>query len=174
MAACGPGSIADQYLAQLSAAAAYFFQNGDLFIDMQDAAGRMRFSAPSGQSGGEGPDGNIPALHRTWGWQKRVILDSGQEEQIGDPSKYTLTFSADGSYQFQADCNSGGGSYVADERGAIRLQPGPVTLAECGPDSRSQDMLNMMQAVQDYRLEEDGATLVMVWPAGGQEDYYRW
>jgi hypothetical protein len=31
----------------------------------------------------------------------------------------------------------------------------------------------MMQAVQDYRLEENGATLVMVWPAGGPEDYYR-
>lgn len=173
MAACGPGSIADQFLAQLAVAASYYFQEGDLFIDVQDAAGRMRFSAPAGHSGGEAAVAYVPALHRTWGWQKRIILDSGAEEQIDDPSKYTLTFKADGTYGFQADCNSGSGGYVADERGAIRLQPGPVTLAECGPDSRYQDMLNMMQAVQDYRLEEDGAALVMVWPAGGPEDYYR-
>lgn len=118
-------------------------------------------------------DANVPALHKTWQWERRVVLDSGQEERISDPTKYTLTFSADGSYQFQADCNSGGGSYVADERGAIRLQPGPVTLAECGPGSRYQDMMNMMQAVQDYRLEDNGAVLLMVWPAGGPEDYYR-
>jgi heat shock protein HslJ len=110
---------------------------------------------------------------KTWQWERRVILDSGQEEQINNPASYTLTFNPDGTYEFQADCNSGGGTYSADERGAIRLSPGPVTLAECGPGSRSQDMLNMMQAVQDYRLEENGATLVMVWPAGGPEDYYR-
>jgi hypothetical protein len=34
-------------------------------------------------------------------------------------------------------------------------------------------MLNMMSAVQDYRLEENGTLLVMVWPAGGPEDQYR-
>jgi hypothetical protein len=27
--------------------------------------------------------------------------------------------------------------------------------------------------VQDYRLEENGAVLVLVWPAGGPEDVYR-
>ena len=121
-----------------------------------------------------GPTGaNVPALHKTWQWQKRVILDSGTEEQIADPSKYTLTFKSDGNYTFQADCNQGSGTYVADDRGAIRLQAGPVTLAECGEGSRYQDILNMMYAVQDYRLEESGAVLVMVWPAGGPEDYYR-
>jgi heat shock protein HslJ len=97
---------------------------------------------------------------------------SGAEEQIDDPSKYTLTFKADGAYAFQADCNQGSGTYVADDRGAIRLEAGPVTLAECGEASRSQDVMNIMYAVQDYRLEDNGATLVLVWPAGGPEDYY--
>lgn len=31
----------------------------------------------------------------------------------------------------------------------------------------------MMQAVQNYRLEEDGAVLVLSWPAAGLMDYYR-
>jgi heat shock protein HslJ len=118
-------------------------------------------------------DANVPALHKTWGWEKRVNPSTGAEEQIDDPTKYTLTLKADGSYQFQADCNQGSGSYVADGTGAIRLQAGPVTLAECGSGSRYQDVINMMQAVQDYRLEENGAVLVMVWPAGGPEDRYR-
>lgn len=118
-------------------------------------------------------DANVPALHKTWQWQRRVVLDSGQEEQISNPARYTLSFKVDGSYQFQADCNSGSGTYVADDKGAIRLTPGPVTLAECGAESRYQEMMGMMQAVQDYRLEDNGAVLVMVWPAGGLEDFYR-
>jgi heat shock protein HslJ len=133
--------------------------------------------APTATSGGmpaSGPtDANVPALHKTWQWQKRVILDSGTEEQIDDPTKYTLTFNADGTYAFQADCNQGSGTYVADETGAIRMEAGPMTLAECGESSRSQDVTNMMYAVQDYRLEDNGATLVLVWPAGGPEDYYK-
>lgn len=116
---------------------------------------------------------NVPALHKTWQWERRVVLDSGAEEQISNPAGYTLSFKADGTYQFQADCNSGSGTYVADDKGAIRLTAGPVTLAECGTQSRYQEMMGMMQAVQDYRLEENDAVLVMVWPAGGPEDYFR-
>jgi heat shock protein HslJ len=116
---------------------------------------------------------DVPALHKTWQWQKRVDPSTGAEEQIEDPSKYVLTYSADGTYEFQADCNQGSGTYVADDRGAIRMEAGPVTLAECGEGSRSQDVMNMMYAVQDYRLEDNGATLVLVWPAGGPEDTYK-
>jgi heat shock protein HslJ len=130
-------------------------------------------TASSGMPSNQPSDANVPALHKTWQWERRVILDSGQEERIDAPAKYTLTFNADGSYNFQADCNQGSGTYVADDKGAIRLQAGPVTLAECGSGSRYQDVINMMQAVQDYRLEENGALLVMVWPAGGPEDSYR-
>jgi heat shock protein HslJ len=127
----------------------------------------------SGIPSNQPTDANVPALHKTWGWEKRVNPSTGTEEQISDPIKYTLTLNADGTYQFQADCNQGSGTYVADAKGAIRLQAGPVTLAECGSGSRYQDVINMMQAVQDYRLEENGAVLVMVWPAGGPEDSYR-
>ncbi len=128
--------------------------------------------AAAGIPSNQPTDANVPALHKRWQWEQRVNPSSGQEEQIANPGSYLLTLNADGSYQFQADCNQGSGTYVANEAGAIRLQPGPVTLAECSPESRSQDMLNMMAAVQDYRLEEKGRQLVMVWPAGGPEDIY--
>ena len=123
-------------------------------------------SIPSGQT----PGANVPALHdRVWQWERRVILDSGKEEQIGDPAKYTLTFKSDWTYQFQADCNKGSGTYTADEKRGIRMEAGPITRTECGPESRDQDMLNMMQAVQDYRLEENGVVLVMVWPPAARK-----
>jgi heat shock protein HslJ len=126
-----------------------------------------------GMPSGGPTDANVPALHRTWQWNKRVTPSSGAEEAIDDPSKYVLTFKADGNYDFQADCNKGSGTYVADGKGAIRLTAGPVTMAACGEGSRDQDFMNMMYAVQDYRLEDNGATLVMVWPAGGPEDVYK-
>jgi polar amino acid transport system substrate-binding protein len=118
---------------------------------------------------------NAPALqNRVWQWERRAASDgSGEEVIINNPSAYTLAFSPDGSYQFQADCNRGSGTYTADDKGAIRMEAGPVTLAECGPESRYQDMLNMMGAVQDYQIEGNGEVLVMIWPAGGPRDYYR-
>ena len=173
MAACGPQSIADQFLAQLGGAAIYFFRDdGSLFLDLMADSGTMRFSIV-GEAGSEQPAATPAALHKTWQWEKQINPADSRETAISNPANYTLTFSPDGTYQFQADCNSGSGRYTADESGAIRFQPGPVTLAECGPESRYQDMLNMMQAVQDYRLEENGVALVLVWPAGGPEDVYR-
>jgi heat shock protein HslJ len=173
LAACPPQSLSDQYLAQLGAAATYSFQEGDLYIDLRDGSGRMHFSAAASQAGGTGMEANVPALHKTWQWEKQRDPNSGSETAISNPASYTLTLNPDATYQFQADCNQGSGSYTADEAGHIRFYPGPVTLAECGPDSRSQDMLNMMQAVQNYRLEENDAVLVLSWPAAGPMDYYR-
>jgi heat shock protein HslJ len=173
LAACPPQSLSDEYLAQLGAAAHYSFQEGELLIDLQNGSGRMYFSTAGSQAGGEGTGANVPALHKTWQWEKQRDPNTGSEMTISNPANYTLTFNADGTYQFRADCNQGSGSYTADETGAIRFQPGPVTLAECGPDSRYQDMLNMMQSVQNYRLEENEAVLVLSWPAGGPMDYYR-
>ena len=173
LAACGPQSLGDQFLTQLGGAAIYFLQEGSLFIDLLTDGGTMQFDA-GGTAGGEQPVAGPPtALLKSWQWEKQVNPSDGRETLTSNPANYTLTFNADGMYQFQADCNQGSGSYTADETGAIRFQPGPVTLAECGPQSRYQDMLTMMQAVQDYRLEEAGAVLVLVWPAGGPEDIYR-
>jgi heat shock protein HslJ len=122
--------------------------------------------APAAESGSR-------TLVRTWEWHARVDPSSGAEQKIEDPGKYRLTFKDDGTYEFRVDCNQGSGTYEADGKGAIRMEPGPITRAECGESSLSADMLNMMSAVQDYRLEESGKLLVMVWPAGGPEDLYR-
>ncbi len=45
LAACAPESLDQQYLSGLENAAAYFFEEGDLFIDMIADGGTMRFTA---------------------------------------------------------------------------------------------------------------------------------
>lgn len=44
MAACPEGSLEDEFVKGLSAAAIYFIQNGDLYIDLKYDTGTMRFS----------------------------------------------------------------------------------------------------------------------------------
>ena len=48
LAACSPESLDQVYLAGLSNAAIYFFEEGDLYMDMQADGGTMRFKAASG------------------------------------------------------------------------------------------------------------------------------
>lgn len=45
LVACPPESLDQQYLTGLSSAALYFFETGDLYIDMMTDAGTMRFQA---------------------------------------------------------------------------------------------------------------------------------
>lgn len=51
--------------------------------------------------------------------------------------------------------------------GGVRVQMGPTTLAECGPDSRSQELINSLMAAQDYRVQPGGTELQLNMPAGG-------
>jgi heat shock protein HslJ/uncharacterized protein YraI len=111
--------------------------------------------------------------NKLWLWERHFIPDTNSEERIDDPTSYSLVFNPDDTFEFKADCNLGSGTYTADEQGQIRFESGPVTLAECGPDSRYQDMIDMLASVQDYRFEEDQEVLVLIWPAGGPVDYFR-
>ncbi|HSG18107.1 MAG TPA: META domain-containing protein [Anaerolineae bacterium] len=47
LAACGGDSLDQQFLSSLEAAAIYFFEEGDLFLDLMVDSGTMRFSAES-------------------------------------------------------------------------------------------------------------------------------
>ena len=104
-----------------------------------------------------------------WQWLGTLSNDGQVKNRVDDPSAYRLQFNADGSYQFQADCNNGSGGYTVDGgmTGSFKMEAGPMTLAECESDSLSTDMLNMMTAVQDYRVRAGGELLGLIWPAGG-------
>ena len=58
----------------------------------------------------------------------------------------------------KADCNNASGTYTYDGGmvGSVRVTMGPSTLAACGPDSRSQELINSLMAAQDYRVQPGG------------------
>lgn len=89
-----------------------------------------------------------------WEWVKFVGGD-GTVIEVQDPSKYTLTLNADGTYQVLADCNRAGGEYKL-EKGLLTLLPGPMTLAECGPDSLYDKYVKKLGFVRTYVWDDEG------------------
>lgn len=107
----------------------------------------------------------------TWLWTEGPSQPGSKEiVTIPDPLAYRVTYNADGTINFTADCNSGAMSYElrqAGMAGGMLAQPGPVTLAECGPDSYSQSFINSLMAAQNYKVRAGGNTMELVLPAGG-------
>ena len=169
MAACGEDSLDQQYLSSLDQVNTFGMLSGDLKLAGESFT--MGF-----KDGGSAeielvdPD---DLLDKLWTWERHFIQETNLEERIEDPDSYTLTFNPDDTYAFQADCNLGSGGYTATETGQIQFEAGPLSLAECGPDSRYQDMLTALGAAQEYKFEENGQVLVLVQPDGGPMDYFR-
>jgi heat shock protein HslJ len=104
-----------------------------------------------------------------WQWSDLVETLPAAQAVVPDPQNYTITFLEDGTLGIKADCNRAAGTYTADGGmvGGVRVQMGPTTLAECGPDSRTQELIQSLMAAQDYRVEPGGAELQPNMPAGG-------
>ena len=92
-----------------------------------------------------------------------------KQNPIADSAQYEVVYGPDGALQVKADCNRASGAYTYDGGmvGSVRVQMGPTTLAECGPDSRSQELINSLMAAQDFRVQPGGAELQLNMPAGG-------
>jgi len=94
-----------------------------------------------------------------WEWERFVGGDDSVIE-VDEPSKYTLTLNADGTYQVVADCNRAGGGYTL-EGSLVTLLPGPMTLAECGPDSLYDEFVAKLGDVRTYVRPDQGDQLVL-------------
>ena len=169
MASCGEDSLDQQFLSSLDQVNTFGMQSGDLKLAGEN------FTMGYKNGGTEeielvNPD---DLLDKLWTWERHFIPETNLEERIDDPSSYTLTFNSDQTYAYQADCNQGSGSFTATETGQIQFEAGPLTLAECGPDSHYQEMLNTLGSAQQYKFEENGEVLVLIQPDGGPMDYYR-
>src|SRR5262245_2736857 len=74
-------------------------------------------------SGAVSIDPNLPAMHGTpWLWTSSTGI-----ETIPDPSKYTITFSTDGTFDAQVDCNRVAGQFTVTETNEVEITPGPST-----------------------------------------------
>jgi len=80
-----------------------------------------------------------------------AISDSSGQDPlvVAEPSLYTIEFSKDGAFIYQADCNKGGGAYV-QEGNQLSLDLGVVTLAVCSDDSIADQYIQYLRDVVSY------------------------
>ncbi len=93
----------------------------------------------------------------------------GEVTAAGGTTDYTVVYGRQGIMAFKADCNSGRSQYDVEGgmAGSLFMHPAAITLAECGPDSDSDLMINGLVASQNYRVHPGGSVLELVRPAGG-------
>ncbi len=118
----------------------------------------------------EDTQGAVALQNKLWQWQRTEYR--GEITPVPVPQSYTLTFNSNNTFEAQLDCNSGSGQYEANDTGSLKFDLQITTLAFCGELSRHDDMVNMLAAVQNYRLEDNGNTLVLIWPADGPVEYF--
>lgn len=99
----------------------------------------------------------------TWAWIG--FTDPMQQIAIEDPLSYTVTFNDDGTVGIVADCNVANGSYVIDGSN-LTIEVGPMTMALCPPESRSEDFVNYFGSSAIYFLE-DGNLYIDLMADGG-------
>jgi heat shock protein HslJ len=139
----------------LGSAAGFFFQDGELYVDLQADSGTMRFAAQT--------DG--PALVGTlWQWQGTQMND-GSVFTPADPANFTLEFMDDGSVGIQADCNRAIASYTLDGS-SITILPGPTTLMACPEDSLGSEFLMQLGSVAVYFFQDGELFMDMKFDSG--------
>jgi heat shock protein HslJ len=107
----------------------------------------------------------------TWLWTNGPVQPGSSEiVDLEDPTLYQVRYGLDSIVHVIADCNLASLPYEINAtgmEGGMLVEFGPVTLAECGPDSLSSSFISSIQASQNYRVFAGGDTLQLVLPAGG-------
>jgi hypothetical protein len=108
-------------------------------------------------------------------WQLVARSDGTTEEPLGNTENYTIAFQPDGELSYVADCNSGSGVYDAlgGAVGALAVELGPSTLAECGSGSYSNELVETLASAQDYAVRPGGNILELIRPADGGSLLFR-
>ncbi|MEA3439724.1 MAG: META domain-containing protein, partial [Chloroflexota bacterium] len=96
-----------------------------------------------------------------WQWSGLVESNPAAQSVVPDPENYTLALLSDNTFQFQADCNRGSGTYIASDTGSMTLKLGVITLAECGSESLSDQFLALLESVTGYGILGEQLVLVV-------------
>ncbi len=107
------------------------------------------------------PDPNL--IDKLWLWERRTPAGDGDVIEVPNPENYDLLFNEDGTFFVGLDCNRGGGSYATDGAGGITMELGMTSRALCPEDSLDATMTEMFAAATEYRIEQDGQLLAIVW-----------
>jgi len=143
LAACGPDSVDTEFTQALSNSSLYFFQDGDLFIDLAFDSGTMQLSPAPDAVALIGPV-----------WELEQIQYNNDTLLVADPPEnYTVEFMTDGSVAIQADCNTGRGNFSTDDS-SIDITVGALTRAACPPGSISNEFIQGLDGAVIYFFQD--------------------
>lgn len=98
-------------------------------------------------------------------WQWQGTTTPKEEIKVADPSRYTITFNADGSANIKNDCNNILATYKIDGS-SLQLELGPTTLMACPPDTQDAMFSQQLSAVRIYSFK-DGVLLLDLFADAG-------
>ncbi|HFQ93393.1 MAG TPA: META domain-containing protein [Anaerolineae bacterium] len=100
-------------------------------------------------------------------WQWESLEQNGATTEVqAQKGQYLLFFKEDGSFSVGLDCNNGAGEYTATGDGSIAMQLGPMTLADCGPDSLADELMGLFGQPVQYVFAENNAVVTFTAPDG--------
>lgn len=154
MMACPEGSVGGEFVEALNNSAIYFFQDGQLFIDLTFGSGTMRLAEVSSPSL-VGPV-----------WKLQQIQFNDDTLLVPDaPDRYTVEFTGDGRVIVQADCNRGqGGFSTTDNR--ITIEELATTRAACPPGSLSDDFLRSLANANGFFFQDGSLFIDLAFDSG--------
>jgi pimeloyl-ACP methyl ester carboxylesterase len=106
-------------------------------------------------------------LGKTWEWVG--FTNPTQKFEVEMPENYTLTFQADGTVSIKADCNNAVGSYALDGS-SIKIEIGPMTMAACPSESRSDEFIKVLGFAAIYFFQ-DGHLFIDLFADGGTLEF---
>jgi len=100
-----------------------------------------------------------------WRWTAWVETQPASQSIVPDSKNYHLVLNNDGTYLVKADCNMVSGSYQTDDIN-LTLNPGPMTLAQCDPESLSDQYLDLLAKVMSFGMRDGDLVLILQNNAG--------
>ncbi len=125
------------------------------------AAGGIE-SAATGVAGMAAGDSDLAGT--SWQWQQ-TAMNNDTMVTPDNAANYSLTFTAGGTVEVKADCNSGGGPYTATGS-ALTIGPLATTRAACPPGSRSELYLAQLQSAATYLMHDGNLLIDLIADAG--------
>jgi heat shock protein HslJ len=158
LAACPEGSIGTDFVQALGNSNLYFFQDGDLFVDLAYDSGTMQFS-PAGAVATES------LMGRVWELQD-IQFNDGTLLTANPPENYTVEFMEDGTLALQADCNRGRGTFDLGSDNRLIVEPIATTLAACPEGSIGNDFVQALENSAIYFFRDGNLFIDMIYDGG--------